>query len=702
MEKALPKLEALNFISEITLAMNQNGEPDQVLDQILSACIETSGADSGSIMLLDADTETLAIRASRGLSVEAASLRLGVGEGVTGWVALHRRPRLVRDARQEEDYISIREGLLSELALPLLAEDGLIGVLSVDALRAGAFNEEHQNFLSIMANLTARIFVNVRDNYRLKLRDRLHGVLIEISRIISQSIRLDEVFTECMGITEKAFGLFQSSLLLYDRGSGRLRVTASVGLSREEVQGISYEPGEGITGAVFINRTPEYIADVTKEPGFLNRMRFISANSGEVGFFCCPIFSGSDTVGVFSTFTRRQNGVESSILLEFLEILGSIISQAITIQKLAEEEKRIVEFENIRLKQQLSSRYKFGNLIGRSPPMLRLLDRVGIVAESRASVLITGDSGTGKELIATAIHYNSPRREQPFIKINCAAIPENLLESELFGHRKGSFTGAVTDKKGKIELADGGTIFLDEIGELDLNLQSKFLRVLQEREIEPIGGKPRSVDIRVIAATNANLEEKIAAREFRADLYYRLNVINLKLPTLRERREDILLLVHYFMDKYGEENGKPMRGISPEAVQLLENYEWPGNVRQLENIIERAVVLARDDVLTPTDFTDSTLPFHEGVPTPPPAETTTAGRADLVPVGDWQEGALPPEDRLGELEGRVYQHVLAEVEKRLILMALKRFRYTKTRAARFLGINRNTLDKKIKELEIEY
>lgn len=702
MEKAIPKLEALNFISDITLAMNQKDDPGQVLDQILSACVQTAGADSGSIMLLEPDTGMLAIRSALGLSGDAGALRLAVGQGVTGWVAKHRTARLVRDADQEQDYISVKDGLKSELAVPLLAHEDLIGVLSVDAMRPGAFNQEHLDFLSIMANLAARIFVNLRDNHRLKIRDRLHGAMIEISRVISQSLRLDEVFTESMRITENAFGLFRSSLLLYDRPSGRLRVTAAVGLSIEETRDVSYEPGEGITGAVFANRTPEFIPDVTREPGFLNRMRFIDPESTDVGFFCCPIFSGSETVGVFSTFTRRQEGLDPVVLLEFLEIFGSMISQAITIQKLAEDEKRTIEFENIQLKQQLSSRYQFGNLIGRSQGMLKLLDRVGIVADSRASVLITGESGTGKEMIATAIHYNSPRRERGFIKINCAAIPENLLESELFGHRKGSFTGAVADKKGKIESADGGTIFLDEIGELDLNLQSKLLRVLQEREIEPIGGKPKAVDIRVLAATNADLEQKIADKTFRADLYYRLNVINLKIPSLRERREDILLLVNFFLEKYGAENQKPIRGISPDAIGMLENYDWPGNVRQLENIIERAVVLAQNDVLTPADFQDSTLPFDVVIAPPPVAPSGRTAEAHTKEVGQWEDASLPSEDRLEQLEGKVYGHVIAEVEKRLILLALKRFRYTKTRAARFLGINRNTLDKKIKELEIEY
>ena len=695
--------EALNFIGDITRVMNQSDDPEQVLDQILLACIHVTEADTGSIMLMDSNREYLEVHASRGIGVEAQGLKLKVGEGVTGWVAKNGKPRLIGNAEAEADYISVKDGLRSELAVPMFAGEELIGVLSVDSGEIDAFGREHQDFLSIMSNLAAHIFVNAKDNQLLKFRDRYHRVMIEISRVVSQSLQLEDVFREVMEISEKAFRLQKSTLMLYDRQADQLKVVASVGLSQEESRGIkSYSPGEGVSGAVFINKTPEFIPSVKNEPDFLNRMQHVG-DSEDLGFYCCPIFSRKEVVGVFSTFTRTQNGVNPTFLMEFLEILGSIISQAITIQKLVKEETREIAYENIQLKRELGARYQFGSLIGRSPIMNKLFDKVRIIADSRASVLLTGDSGTGKELIASAIHYNSPRRENPFIKINCAAIPENLLESELFGHRKGAFTGAVSDKKGKFEIADGGTIFLDEIGEMDLNLQSKLLRVLQEREIEPVGGRTRQVDIRVIAATNADLEEKIAAKEFRADLYYRLNVINLRIPPLRERREDILLLVQHFIDKYKKENEKEISAISPEAVGMLENYDWPGNVRQLENIIERAVVLCRTDILSADDFQDSTLPFDRPAAGAPALREPEEVVAPPQAVRDeWPVAHMPDEDRLGDLHGRVYQTVIAEVEQRLIKLALKRFRYTKTRAARFLGINRNTLDKKIKELNIEY
>jgi Nif-specific regulatory protein len=704
MDTQIPQNEALKFISSITSGMNQNDDPESVLDQILSACIQVAGAESGSIMLVDAAREYLVVRASRGLMADSGSLRLRMGEGVMGWVATHGESRIVNDARSEPDYVQVKEGLLAELAVPMIVGDTVVGVLSVDSTQNNAFHKSHKEFLSIMANLAAKIFVNLRDNRLLKTRDRFHRVMIEISRVVSASLRLEDVFRQIMAITEKAFRFHRSTLLLYDREEGRLNVAATVGADSKDVDKVSYAPGEGVSGQVFLNKKPVFIPSVRKEPDFLNRMQLV-VDSDDIGFFCCPILQGTEVVGVFSTFTSQPDGIEPESLLEFLEIVVSFISQAITIQQLVKDETRVVVFENIQLKRELSGRYQFGSLIGRSPNMIKLFEKARIIADSRASVLLTGESGTGKELIASAIHYNSPRRDGPFVKINCAAIPENLLESELFGHRKGAFTGAVADKKGKFEVADGGTIFLDEIGELDLNLQSKLLRVLQEREVEPVGGRPRQVDIRVIAATNADLEVQIQQKKFRADLYYRLNVIHLRVPPLAERKEDILLLVQHFLEKYNAENDKKIAGISPEAIQLLENYNWPGNIRQLENVIERAVVLSQREVLTVEDFQDSTLPFRDlrATAIERQRETVAIEAVDTgEEAGDWPERNLPPEEHLSEIEGRVYQVVISEVEKRLIVMALKKFRYTKTQAARYLGINRNTLDKKIRELSIDY
>ncbi|MDY7033030.1 MAG: sigma-54 dependent transcriptional regulator, partial [Thermodesulfobacteriota bacterium] len=262
-----------------------------------------------------------------------------------------------------------------------------------------------------------------------------------------------------------------------------------------------------------------------------------------------------------------------------------------------------LEQENRFLKERLEDRFNFDNIIGTSSAMRALFETMSLVAPTEATVLITGESGTGKELFANAIHQNSPRRDRPFIKVNCAALPETLLESELFGHEKGAFTGAVARKQGRFQMAHKASIFLDEVGEMPLTTQVKILRVLQEREFEPVGSSQTiQVDIRIIAATNKDLEKEIEAGRFREDLYYRLNVVSLHVPPLREHREDIPLLADFFLKKYAEKNQRLIKGFTPKAMDLLMRHSWPGNVRELENVVERAVILTREDTITQSDF----------------------------------------------------------------------------------------------------
>jgi len=327
--------------------------------------------------------------------------------------------------------------------------------------------------------------------------------------------------------------------------------------------------------------------------------------------------------------------------------------------------------ENRELREQLRERFKVDFIVSTSRQMEEALNLVKRVAQSSATVLILGESGTGKELIARAIHYSSARRDRPFVKVNCAALPENLLESELFGHEKGAFTGAVARRIGRFEQADRGTIFLDEIGDLSPALQMKLLRVLQEKEFERVGSNQTlKVDVRVIAATNRNLEEAIKKGTFREDLYYRLNVVTISLPPLRERKEDIPLLIEHFLQKYSAENKKEITSISKEARDLLLNYEYPGNVRELENIIERAVVLCRGDTLTTLD-----LPIH------------------------LREGKI--ETSIKRARGkRALPETLEEIERQLIAQALGNHRGVQTRAAQELGISERVLRYKMKKYKI--
>ncbi|TYO98656.1 two component Fis family sigma54 specific transcriptional regulator [Geothermobacter ehrlichii] len=341
------------------------------------------------------------------------------------------------------------------------------------------------------------------------------------------------------------------------------------------------------------------------------------------------------------------------------------------------------------LKEELREHYQLDrNIIGNSPPMQKLFKILGRVAPSDATVLITGESGTGKELVARAIHFNSPRLGKPFIAINCAAIPRELLESELFGHEKGAFTGASERKAGKFEQAHGGTLFLDEIGDMPLELQAKLLRVLQEKEITRTGGsRTIAVDVRIIAATNQNLQEKVREKSFREDLFYRLNVVPVALPPLRERREDIPLLVDFFLEKAREELQVDTRSCSKEAIGLLQRHDWPGNVRELENAIMRAALLSPDPVLSPADFPD----LQGG------AERREESLEDLI--GSKLRQSLDPVN-IFELDN-LYELVLHQMERPLLRIVLEKTRGNQVKAAEILGINRNTLRKKLQVLGLK-
>ncbi|MEF3697997.1 sigma-54-dependent transcriptional regulator [Desulfolutivibrio sp.] len=329
--------------------------------------------------------------------------------------------------------------------------------------------------------------------------------------------------------------------------------------------------------------------------------------------------------------------------------------------------------ENIMLRQSLEDRYSQHQIIGRGKAMTRVLELVTKAAPSKSTVLITGESGTGKELIAKAIHYASPRKAGAFVSVNCMALSSGVLESELFGHEKGSFTGAVARKRGRFEMAHEGTIFLDEIGELSADLQVKLLRVLQERKIERVGGSETiEVDIRVLAATNKNLEEAVAAGEFREDLFYRLNVVRLDMPPLRERREDIPILAAHFLERYAAENNKPFKGFSPEAIDYLTAYEWPGNVRQLQNVIERCVVLSSGEVIgvedLPLEIKDEESQYKSAV--------------DLLPV------------RINLNE------TLEKIELALVRRALARSNFVQVKAAEMLGLSKSLLQYKLKKYKL--
>ena len=519
-------------------------------------------------------------------------------------------------------------------------------------------------------------------------------ILTEVGRALSSGLDLHVVFDQTMRVLADRLGMERGSMVLMDSTTCKLRIEAALGLTADEIQRGRYDVGEGITGQVVATGKPRVVADISKEIQFLNRTGARLAVPGRVtSFICVPILIESKACGALSVDKQFMDVETLANDQRLLEIIAAFIAQAIRINSIVATEREEWLEERRQLRSTLQSRYKFDSIIGASPTMLEVFDTIAQVATSRATVLIFGETGTGKELIAKAIHFNSNRADKPFIRVNCGALSGTLLESELFGHIKGSFTGAIRDKIGRFEAANTGTLFLDEIGTLDITLQVKLLRVLQEREFERVGDTQTiRVDVRIIAATNLNLQEEVTKGKFREDLFYRLNVVAIHLPALRNRREDIPKLIDYFFDKFNAENGKNLNKISRDLVNTLVRYPWPGNVRELENAIERAVVLSRGDTLTEDLLPTAIRAF---------AQQGRAGNASETFDSVVHRLA---DQALGEYslrEGEIYDLVMQRVEKALLEKALRRCDDVKIKAADFLGINRNTLNKKVKDLGIE-
>ncbi|HVS69666.1 MAG TPA: sigma 54-interacting transcriptional regulator [Phycisphaerae bacterium] len=530
------------------------------------------------------------------------------------------------------------------------------------------------------------------------------SLLNEISRALGSTLDLHAVFEQTMRVLAQKLGMERGSLVLLDEPTGKIRIETAMGLTPEEIHRGTYALGEGITGTVVATGQSIVVPDLAADDRFLNRTgaRSITGGGGggagaggavQTSFICVPIRTEGRTVGAISVDKPYKDADTLRSDQRLLEIIASFIAQALKINEIVAQEREEWQEEKRSMSANLRAKYKFDNIIGSAPAMLDVFDTIAQVASSRATCLILGETGTGKELIAKAIHYNSNRADKPFIRVNCGALTGTLLESELFGHVKGSFTGAIKDKMGRFEAANGGTLFLDEIGTIDTGLQVKLLRVLQEREFERVGdNRTMKVDVRIIAATNLDLQEEVGKGRFREDLFYRLNVVTIFLPPLRNRREDIPRLIDFFLDKFNAENAKGLRKISKEMLNVLVRYPWPGNVRELENAMERAVVLSRGDTLSEDLLPTAIRAFAQ------------QGRANVASEGIDALTRRLAEQSINEFElreGQIYDMVIRQVEKALIEKALGRCSGVKIKAADFLGINRNTLNKKFKELGLE-
>jgi Nif-specific regulatory protein len=437
-------------------------------------------------------------------------------------------------------------------------------------------------------------------------------LLFDIARTLDKHVELRTALGPVLSLLEVRAGLTWGMVTLLDRATGLLKIEEAYGLSPEEKGRGIYRLGEGLVGRVFESGIAITVPDLSRNAHFLNRAKGRTEDDmAGLTYYCVPIRSAGSVIGTLSAERRILSpDPELQMVLDrsLLEKVSSIIADSAKLrERIMEEQFRFRRTENLSGDERRNSRsgpsqggriVSGSGIIGTSNAMRGVYEMLSQVAPSDATVLITGESGTGKELVAAELYRLSRRSGAVLVKVNCAALPESIIESELFGHEKGAFTGAVSQRKGRFEMAHKGTLFLDEIGELSPQIQVKLLRVLQERELERVGGTSTiKVDVRLITATNRNLEEEVKTGRFREDLYYRLNVFPLHIPPLRERKSDIVLLVDYFTEKYAEKNGKLIKRISTPAIDLLTSYSWPGNVRELENCIERAVILSQDMVI---------------------------------------------------------------------------------------------------------
>ena len=493
------------------------------------------------------------------------------------------------------------------------------------------------------------------------------ALLVEAGLVFSGELSTRVAFEQVFEILKRHHGVVRGAVTLLNAKTQEIRVEVSSGLS-DAGRFARYRLGEGITGRVVETGKPIVVPKVSREPMFLNRAGKRDLNKQEITYMCVPIVVKNKTVGALGVDLKFKPDRDYDSEMKCLSLIAAMMAQAIKAEHLVDDERRRLMDENTHLLEELKERYDFSNIIGTAGPMKQVYEQIAQVAHTSTTVLIRGESGTGKELIAHAIHYNSPRAQKPFIKVNCAALPETLIESELFGYEKGAFTGAHALKKGRFELAEGGTLFLDEIGDINLPTQVKLLRVLQEKEFERLGGTATiRANVRLITGTNKDLEKAMAEGNFREDLYYRLNVFAIFVPPLRDRKSDLLLLADHFLQKYAREHKKDIRRISTPAIDMLTAYHWPGNVRELQNVIERAVLVCDSNVI-------------HGHHLPPTLQTAQAsGTVTTLSLGD----------------------AVAAYEKDIVLDALKTTRGNRAKAARLLGATERIINYKVRKYGID-
>ncbi len=495
--------------------------------------------------------------------------------------------------------------------------------------------------------------------------------LYEITKNLASAVDMKSCLQRVVETLSTEKGMDSGTVTIVNPKTGHLEIEVAHGISESAKRKGKYKLGEGITGRVVATGHPIIVPRIAEEPDFLNKTGTRDGKKKDKGsFICVPIQMGQQVIGALSVDRSYSEsfGVQSEADLRFLTIVSSLIARtAHRIQAVAKEQESLLQ-ENLKLRRELSSQSRVTEIVGNSSRMEEVFAMVHKVAGSEATVLLRGESGTGKTMVAKAIHHNSSRKDEPFVVVNCSALPETLLESELFGHEKGAFTGAQSRKIGRFEQAGKGTIFLDEIGETSLAMQVKLLSVIQERTFQRLGGlETIKSQARLVAATNRDMEEAVREKSFREDLYYRLNVFPIYMPPLRERRTDILLLAEYFLEKYNGVNKKNIRRISTSAIDLLIQYHWPGNVRELENCIERAVLICDGS---------SIKNFH----LPPTLQTP---------------------DSIDSVKSLSLTDAVENFERELIIEALKQNNGHQTKAAQYLNTTLRIINYKIHRYKID-
>ncbi len=615
-ERAVEQYRALLDISE---SIAEHRELPHLFEDLAQRLRHAARFDFVALMLHDPAAHRMRLHLLQALDPRPVEtgLELDVQESPAGWVWEHQEPLVFARVEQESRFprvtaLLLEQGVVSCCWLPLTSAQRRLGAIGFGSLQPHEYAQAEMDFLGQVARQIAVAVDNAlnyqaAEAYQCQLareRDRLR-VLLELNNALVSSLDFREVFAESCARVREVIPHDHTDLVLYDEENKQLRIWSIE--SPEAPRGVKGRveeeitvPAEGTPAGEAIARRKPLLVDREALKHYHSQIAERALAAGMQTICCLPMLTHNRVVGSLNVASRRPAAFSPQDVEMLSQVAGQVaiaVENAVAFRHIAELKNKLAE-EKLYLEDEIRTEFHFEEIVGDSQALKRVLAQAGTVAGTDSTVLVTGETGTGKEVIARAIHNLSLRRERTFVKVNCAAIPTGLLESELFGHEKGAFTGAIAQRIGRFELAHGGTLFLDEVGDIPLELQPKLLRVLQEQQFERLGGaRTIRVDVRLIAATNRDLSQMVANREFRSDLYYRLHVFPIVVPPLHERPEDIPLLARHFTQKYARAMDRPIDTIPSEAMEAMVRYPWPGNVRELENFIERAVILSKGNVL---------------------------------------------------------------------------------------------------------